>query len=193
MTYYLFRMFICIYKSKNRENAFDLGLFYGGLYHPIPLLENDQYERIRWLRWIVYHYNLHMWYRVVYIDGIWVLFEVLSRWHKWNIWFPHFALVNGHFFSNFKWKCSFQISKMNFFYFFNHISKIKFSIFFISNFCGIFQFFHFPVVVWSIFFSNFISNFKIVCMDVIVWTYNVVLAGLINCMHDVVSHIKSAR
>jgi hypothetical protein len=38
---------------------FTCKLFYGGLYHPIPLLEKDQYERIRRLRLIVYHHNLH--------------------------------------------------------------------------------------------------------------------------------------
>jgi hypothetical protein len=56
-----------------------LGLFYGGPYHPIPLLENYQY-RIRRLRLIVYHHNLHLWYKVVYIGiicGIGVLLEVL--------------------------------------------------------------------------------------------------------------------
>jgi hypothetical protein len=46
------------------------GPFYGGPYHLISLLENDQYERIRWLRLIVYHHNLHMWYRVVCIGGM---------------------------------------------------------------------------------------------------------------------------
>jgi hypothetical protein len=34
----------------------DKGLFHGGSYHSIPLLENDQYERIWWLRLIVYHH-----------------------------------------------------------------------------------------------------------------------------------------
>jgi hypothetical protein len=33
---------------------------------------------------------LHMWYKVVCIGGIRVLLEVLSRWHKQNIWFLHF-------------------------------------------------------------------------------------------------------
>jgi hypothetical protein len=60
-------------------------LFYGGPYHPIPLLENNRYERICQLRLIVYHHNLHLWYRVVYIGGIGVLLKVLSRWHKQNI------------------------------------------------------------------------------------------------------------
>jgi hypothetical protein len=35
------------------------GLFYGGPYHPIPLLEKDQYERIWRLRLIVYHHDLN--------------------------------------------------------------------------------------------------------------------------------------
>jgi hypothetical protein len=64
------------------------GFFYGEPYHPIPLLEKDQYERIQRLRLIVYHHNLHMLYRVVCIGGmggIGVLLEVLSRWHKRNI------------------------------------------------------------------------------------------------------------
>jgi hypothetical protein len=59
---------------------FSHGLSYGGPYHPIPLLEKDQYKRIRQLRLIVYHHNLHMWYRVVCIGGmgcIKVLLEVL--------------------------------------------------------------------------------------------------------------------
>jgi hypothetical protein len=63
-------------------------LFYGGPYHPISLLEKDQYERIRRMRLIVYHHNLHMWCRVVYIGGMGgmgVLLEVLSLWHKRNI------------------------------------------------------------------------------------------------------------
>jgi hypothetical protein len=46
------------------------GHFYGRPYHLIPLLEKDQYERIRRLRLIVYHHNLHLWYRVIYIGGI---------------------------------------------------------------------------------------------------------------------------
>jgi hypothetical protein len=45
-------------------------LFYGGPYQTIPPLENDQYERIWRLRLIVYHNNLHLWYRVVYIGGM---------------------------------------------------------------------------------------------------------------------------
>jgi hypothetical protein len=49
---------------------FNRGLFYGGPYHPIPLLENDQHEMIERLRLIVYHHNLHMWYRVVCIGGM---------------------------------------------------------------------------------------------------------------------------
>jgi hypothetical protein len=61
------------------------GFFYGGPYHLIPLLEKDQYERIKRLRLIVYHHNLYMWYKVVCIGGIGVLLEVLSRWHKRNI------------------------------------------------------------------------------------------------------------
>jgi hypothetical protein len=58
------------------------GLFYGGPYRPIPLLENDQYVRIRQLRLIVYHHNLHMWYMVVCIGGMSGTREVLSGWHK---------------------------------------------------------------------------------------------------------------
>jgi hypothetical protein len=42
----------------------------GEPYQPILLLEKNQYERIRRLRLIVYHHNLHLWYRVIYIGGI---------------------------------------------------------------------------------------------------------------------------
>jgi hypothetical protein len=38
-------------------------LVYGGPYHIMPLFKKDQYERILWLRLIVYHHYLHMWYR----------------------------------------------------------------------------------------------------------------------------------
>jgi hypothetical protein len=51
-----------------KENI--LGLFYGRPYHPIPLLEKDQYERIQRLRLIIYHHYLHMWYRVVCIGDM---------------------------------------------------------------------------------------------------------------------------
>jgi hypothetical protein len=39
-------------------------LLCGGPHHLIPLFQKDQ--RIRRLRLIVYHHNLHMWYSVVY-------------------------------------------------------------------------------------------------------------------------------
>jgi hypothetical protein len=91
--------------------------------------------------------RLTMWYRVVCIDGIGVLLIVFSWWHKWNIWFLYFNFFislwwYGQFFSNFK--------NENFHFKFQ---KLKFN------------FFHFLVVVWPIFFQNsktkkFISNFK---------------------------------
>jgi hypothetical protein len=95
------------------------GLFYGGPYHLISLLEKDQYERIQRLRLIVYHHNLHMWYTVVCIcgmSGIGVLLEILSR-TKYMIssfqLFFHFHLVIWpKFFKEIKQKFSFQISKM---------------------------------------------------------------------------------
>jgi hypothetical protein len=123
--------------------------FFGGSYHPIPLLENNQYGRIRWLRLIVYYHNLHLWYRVVYIGGIQVLLKVLSRWHKRNIWFHHFK------------KNSFPSDDMAFFWqilngkFHFKIQKWKF-----SNFRGIFQFFFISLWYGQI-FSNFNSNVKI--------------------------------
>jgi hypothetical protein len=99
-------------------------LLYGGPYHST-------------LRWIVYHHNLHMWYRVVYIGGtcdIGALLEVLSRWHKRNIWFlqlkNHFFGDTADIFSNFKWKFPFKIS-------------IE-SNFLISIFRGTFQLISFP-------------------------------------------------
>jgi hypothetical protein len=114
-----------------------------------------------------------MWYRVVYIGGIGVFLEVLSQWHKRNIWFLHFRffhflLVIWTFFcSIFKCKFSFQISNGNFCFKFK---KIKLSNFFISNFkndfknfysifCDIFQFFSFPFGVMAIVF-NFQFKFQ---------------------------------
>jgi hypothetical protein len=110
------------------------GLFYGGPYHPISLLKNDRYERIRRLRLIVYHHNLHMWYRVICIGGmggIGVLLEVLSRWHKRNIWFLHFNcfFISIWWYAQFLKKCkqkfSFQISKIKNF----KLKNLKISIF----------------------------------------------------------------
>jgi hypothetical protein len=55
----------------------------------IRFLQNSRaVPTLRGLRLIVYHHDLHMWYRVVCIGsmgGIGVLLEVLSRWHKRNI------------------------------------------------------------------------------------------------------------
>jgi hypothetical protein len=124
-------------------------------------------------RLIVYHHNLHMWYRVIYIGdmgGIGVLLEVLSRWHKRNIWLLHFNCffislwwymtnffkkLNRNFHFKFqKWK--FQNLKMKifvtYFIFFKLQSKMEIRFFFI--------FFHF---LWTFFFQNFKkinSNFK---------------------------------
>jgi hypothetical protein len=123
--------------SPSRQGAAPLiqfipsGPFYGGPYHPIPVLEKDRYERIRRLRLIVYHHyhhNLHMWYRVVCISGmggIKVLLDVLSWWHKWNIWFLHFSCFfisiwwYGQFLKT-KRKFSFQVSKNKKFKFFKN-------------------------------------------------------------------------
>jgi hypothetical protein len=157
--------------------CFYLGFFYVVPYHPISLLENDQYERIWRLRLIVYHHNLHLWYMVVYIGGIRVLLEVLSRWHKRNMWFLHFKLFsfpsgdmaiffqisNRNFHFKFqKCKKSFQSSKMKIFNFFHFKFPWHISIFFIShwwygqffskfkiNFFS--KIFHFPLVVWPFF------------------------------------------
>jgi hypothetical protein len=115
-----------------------------------------------------------MWYRVVYIGGIGVFLEVLSQWHKRNIWFLHFRffhflLVIWTFFcSIFKCKFSFQISNGNFV---SNLKKLNFQIFsfqiskmiskiFIQFFVTYFNFFHFPLVLWQL-FSTFNSNFKI--------------------------------
>jgi hypothetical protein len=82
---------------------------------------------------MVYHHNFHLWYRMVYIGGIGVLLEVLSRWHKRNIWFFHFPLVI--------WPKKFQISNNNFHFKFK---KWKFSIFsFQISTTKNFNFFHF--------------------------------------------------
>jgi hypothetical protein len=127
--------------------------------------ENDQYERIRRLRLIVYHHNLHTWYMLVCIGGmggIGVLLKVLSRWHKQNIWFVHF---NCFFISiwwydqffNFKRNFSFQISKVNIFKFKNE-KKISF---FISNFRDIFQFFQISKSFFSIISISSSHFFKI--------------------------------
>jgi hypothetical protein len=65
---------------------------------------------------MVYHHNLHLWYKVVYICGIGVLLEVFSQSHKQNIQFLHFKLFSypfggmvNFFFKIQKQKCSFQI------------------------------------------------------------------------------------
>jgi hypothetical protein len=152
-------------------------LFYGGPYHPISLLEKDQYERIRRMRLIVYHHNLHMWCRVVYIGGmggIGVLLEVLSLWHKRNIWFLHFnCFFHFHlviwpifkiiwteiFISNFKNE-KFQIKKMK-----NSIFSFQIFVTYFNpnlNIDFFFKIFHF---LWPTFFKiqktkNFNSNFK---------------------------------
>jgi hypothetical protein len=41
------------------------------------------------LRLIIYHYDLHLWYRMVYKGkcDTEVLLKKISRWHKRNIWF----------------------------------------------------------------------------------------------------------
>jgi hypothetical protein len=118
------------------------------------LLEKNQYERIRQLRLIVYHQNLHLWYRVVYIgsiDNIGVILKVLYRWHKQNIWFLNFIFY-------FKQKFSFQIHKWNIQFCLFQIPKmIKMMIFkkFNPNFKNEnFQFFHFK-------FSWHISIFSV--------------------------------
>jgi hypothetical protein len=120
-------------------------------------LEKDHYERIRRLRLIVYHHVLHMWYRVVCIGGmggIGVLLEVLSRWHKRNIWFLHFNWFSfpfgdmANFFKKIKQKFAFQISKMKSFKF----QKWNFSNFKNENFNFSFQ----------IFVTYFNPNLKIV-------------------------------
>jgi hypothetical protein len=48
-------------------------------------------------------------------------------------------------------------------------------------------------VVWSFFFQISFQISNLYAWMLLCEFYNVVLAGLINCMHDVVSHIKSAR
>jgi hypothetical protein len=125
-------------------------------------------------RLIVYHHNLHMWYRVVYIGdmgGIGVLLEVLSRWHKRNIWFLHFNCFfisiwwyMTNFFKKIKQKFSFQISKMKISKFKNENFRDIFHFFQTSiqngNSFFFFIFFHF---LWTFFFQNFKkinSNFK---------------------------------
>jgi hypothetical protein len=98
---------------------------------------------------------------VVYIGGIGVLLKVLSRWHKWNIWFLHLIFFislwwYGQCFliSNFKDE-NFQITPFQIFvaYFnFFHSPLVVWSNFFkFQN--RFFQFFHFPMVVWPIFFK----------------------------------------
>jgi hypothetical protein len=136
------------------------GLFYCGPYHPISLWEKDQYERIQRLRLIVYHHNLHMWYRVVCIGGmggIGVLLELLSRWHKRNIWFLHFIFFSFPFgdMANFlknKQKFSFQISKMKHFKLKKENFNFSFQIFmtyFNPNLkIDFFQFFTFPMAIF---------------------------------------------
>jgi hypothetical protein len=137
-------------------------VLYGGPYHPIPLLKKDQYERIWWLILILSHHNLHMWYRVVYIGGIRVLLEILSRQPNRNIWFHHFKFFfislwwYGLFFSNFKWKFSFQIS-MKIFKCFHFIFSWHISIFFISFWWSKTK--HFNSNFESYFFSIFHFNF----------------------------------
>jgi hypothetical protein len=155
------------------------GLFYGGPYHLISLLEKDQYERIQRLRLIVYHHNLHMWYTVVCIcgmSGIGVLLEILSR-TKYMIssfqLFFHFHLVIWpKFFKEIKQKFSFQISKMKNSKFkkrkkFNFSFQIFVTYFKMFKFQSKFQnhFFSFFSIFYGHFFSkfenkNFNSNFK---------------------------------
>jgi hypothetical protein len=147
--------------------------FYCRPYHHVPLLEKDQYERIWRLRLILYHYNLHLWYMVIYIGVIGVLLEVLSRWHKRNIWFLHFKIFP--FSSGDMAKISFQISKMKIFNFFisnfkiDFFSKFSFQFLWYSSIFSFlsggmvkfFQiskvifsnFFYFPLVVWPFFFK----------------------------------------
>jgi hypothetical protein len=97
-------------------------LFYGGPYHPIPLLEKDQYEMIRRLRLIVYHHNLHMWYMVVCIGGMcgigyyWKFYldgisEIYDFFISIVFSFPFGDMAN-FFLKKIKQKFSFQISKM---------------------------------------------------------------------------------
>jgi hypothetical protein len=143
---------------------------------PLPPLEKDQYEMIRRLRLIVYHHNLHLWYRVVYryywkfyLGGINEIYDFfISIWWYGQIVF-HNSNINFHFnfeneiFQNFHFKFSWHIS------IFFHFPLVVWPIFFqISvkfqnqNFL---QYSHFHLVVWPFFFQNsktkiFNSNFK---------------------------------
>jgi hypothetical protein len=149
------------------RSSFVTRLFYDGPYHHIPLLEKNQYETIRPLRLIVYHHNLHLWYKVVYIGGIkWYrgIIGILSRWHKRNISFLHFNFF--HFplviWSTFLKKNQTEIFILNFknesFHFLSfQISKNKnFHIFSFQIFSAYFKIFHFP---W--WYGQKFSNFKI--------------------------------
>jgi hypothetical protein len=50
------------------------GLICGGPYHPIPLLEKDQYERIRQMKLIIYHTTTCTWVdNIGGMDGVGVL------------------------------------------------------------------------------------------------------------------------
>jgi hypothetical protein len=79
--------------------------------------------------------------------------------------FSHFPLVMGPIF--------FQTSNQNFHFKF---SKWKFSIFFISNFRGAFQFFQFSLVVWLDFFQISIQISKLIFVKsfhfpLVVWPF----------------------
>jgi hypothetical protein len=96
-----------------------------------------------------------MWYRVVYIGGIGVLLKVLSCWYKQNIWYFSFPSSDrAIFYSNFKRKFPFQISKMKIFNFFiSNFKKWKFSFFSFQFFVAYLKIFHFPLMVWPKFFK----------------------------------------
>jgi hypothetical protein len=133
-------------------------LFYGGPYHPIPLLEKDQYEMIRRLRLIVYHHNLHMWYMVVCIDGMcgigyyWKFYldgisEIYDFFISIVFSFPFGDIVN--FLKNLIWNFHFKFKKWKF----SNLKNKNFH-FFHFNFSwpiskSFFQFFPFPMDIFS--------------------------------------------
>jgi hypothetical protein len=117
----------------------------------------------RRLTLIIYHHNLDMWYRVVYIsdiDGIWVSLEVLSRRHKRNVWFLHFKFFpfsSGDMADIFRisnWKFHFKFKNENF-------RNENFQILSFQNFVAYFNFLNFPLVVWPNFFQISKSFFPI--------------------------------